>query len=183
MRSRKCNHDNERVLHVGLSEVVDCVCAAFQLWSAQCVRNISALEVAQTYSVNLRTLFGKNPTRPNFCSIADGAIIRGGIGSPGSPFLILWFQQTKRHFWALSSLWRKQKTIGISLVLRRVGRFTKALNLRQFYIALQSTWALAPWKCDFSQQNQVCEGAAQKVSDLWISKLRLMMYPMHIWWF
>ncbi len=55
---------------------------------------MSALEVAQSYSVSSRALFGKDPTRPNFCSIADGAIICGGIGSPGSPYLILWMKYT-----------------------------------------------------------------------------------------
>ncbi len=57
---------------------------------AQCERNIRALEVAQSYSVSLRALLGKDPSRPNFCSIAGGAIVHGGIGSPGSPYLILW---------------------------------------------------------------------------------------------
>ena len=78
------------VLLATRSEVADCVCVALQVWSAQCGRNISALEVTQRYSVSLPALFGKDPTRPNFCSIADGAIIRGGIGSLGSPYLILW---------------------------------------------------------------------------------------------
>ncbi len=44
----------------------------------------SPLEVAQSYLVSLRVLFGKDPTQPIFCSIADGAIICGCIGSPGS---------------------------------------------------------------------------------------------------
>ncbi len=72
------------------SEVADCLCAALQVWSG---RNISALEVAQNYSVSLRTLFGKDRTLPNYYSIADCAIIHGGIGSPGSPCLILWCTQ------------------------------------------------------------------------------------------
>ncbi len=66
------------------------MCTALQVRSLQCGRNISILEVAQSYSVSLRALFGKDPTRPNFCSTADGAIIHGGVGSPGSPYLILW---------------------------------------------------------------------------------------------
>ncbi len=72
------------------SEVADCVCMALQVWSTQRGCNISALEVAQRYSVSLRALFGKDRTRPNFCSISDGVIIHGGIGIPGSPCLILW---------------------------------------------------------------------------------------------
>ncbi len=75
-----------QVLLATHSKVANCVCAALQIWSAQCGRNISALEVVQSYSVSFRTLFGKDPTRPNFCSIADGAIIRGGIQS----IQILW---------------------------------------------------------------------------------------------
>ncbi len=82
--------ESSRVLLATHSKVDDCVYAALQVWSAHCGRNISALEVAQSYSVSLRALFSKDPSRPNFCSIADGAIIRGGIGSPGSPYLILW---------------------------------------------------------------------------------------------
>ncbi len=81
---------SSRVLRATRSELADCVCAALQAWSAQRGRNISTLKVAQSYSVSLRALFGKDPTQPNFCSIADGAIIRGGIGSSGSPYLILW---------------------------------------------------------------------------------------------
>ncbi len=81
---------SSRVLLVKRSEVADHVCAALQVWSAQCGRDISALEVAQSYSFSLRSLISKNPTQPNFFSIADGAIMRGGIGSPGSPYLILW---------------------------------------------------------------------------------------------
>ncbi len=81
---------SSRVLLAMRSEVDDCVCAALQIWSARCGGNISGLEVAQNYSVSLHALLGKDQTRPNFCSIADGAIIRGGISSPGSPYLVLW---------------------------------------------------------------------------------------------
>ncbi len=76
----------------------DCMCVALQVWSVQCGCNISVLEVAQSYSVSLRALFGKDPSRPNFCSIADGAMIHGGIGSPGSPYLILWTHLKMNHF-------------------------------------------------------------------------------------
>ncbi len=80
--------ESTRVLLTMRSEVADCVCASLQVWSAQCGRNISVLEVAQTYLVSLRPLFGKDLSRPTFCSIADGAIIRGGIGSLGSPYIL-----------------------------------------------------------------------------------------------
>ncbi len=43
-----------RVLLAMRSEVADCVCATLQAWSAQCERNISGLEVAQSYSVSVR---------------------------------------------------------------------------------------------------------------------------------
>ncbi len=93
---------SSRVLLATRWEVTDCVCAALQVWSTQCGRNISALEVVQNYSVSLRALFSKDLTRPNFCSIADGAIICGGIGSPGSPYLILWIYHTKQKCCILS---------------------------------------------------------------------------------
>ena len=54
-----------RVLLATRSEVADCVCVALPVWSMQCGRNISSLEVAQSYLVSLRALFGKDPTRPN----------------------------------------------------------------------------------------------------------------------
>ncbi len=41
-------------------EVADCVCATLQVWSTQCECNISTLEVAQSYSVSLHSLFGKD---------------------------------------------------------------------------------------------------------------------------
>ena len=40
--------------------------------------------------VSLHALFGKDPNQPNFCSIADGVIICGAIGSLGSPYVIFW---------------------------------------------------------------------------------------------
>ena len=79
-----------KIVFATRSEVADCVCAALQVCSVQRRCNISTLKAAQSYSVSLSALFGKDPTRPNFCSIADAAIIRGSIGSPGSPYLILW---------------------------------------------------------------------------------------------
>ena len=57
------------------SEVDDCICATLQVWSAQCGHNISALEDAQSYSVSICTLFGKDPNQPNFSFIADGVIL------------------------------------------------------------------------------------------------------------
>ncbi len=71
------------------SEEADYVCATLQVWSVQCERNISTILVVQNYSVNTHAV--RQGHRPNFCSIADGVIICGGIGSPGSPCLILWF--------------------------------------------------------------------------------------------
>ena len=76
---------SSRVLHS--LRVADCMCATLQVWSTQCERNISALEVGQSNSVSLHTLLGKDLTQPNFYSIADAGIIRGRIGSPGSPYL------------------------------------------------------------------------------------------------
>ncbi len=87
---------SSRVLLATCSKVADCVCAALQVWSGQHGRNISALKVAQSYSVSLR----KDPTRPNFCSIADGAIIHGGIGSLCSPYVIL-------CLWVRCSEWQR----------------------------------------------------------------------------
>ena len=89
-----------RVLLAMCWEVADCMCAASHVWSTKCGRNISALKVAQSYSDSLRALFGKDLTQPNFCSITDSAIICGGIGSPGSPCLILW-----AHCIAISWKW------------------------------------------------------------------------------
>ncbi len=54
------------VLLATRSEVRDCVCAALQVWNAQCGRNISALEVAQSYSVSLRVLLGWGPKSTQF---------------------------------------------------------------------------------------------------------------------
>ncbi len=85
---------SSRVLLAMRSEVADCVCGALQVWGVQCGCNISALEVTKSYLVSLRALFGKDLTQPNFCSIADGAIIRDGIGSTGSPYQILWSTHT-----------------------------------------------------------------------------------------
>ncbi len=94
------------VLLVTHLKVADCVYATLQVWSAQWGHNMSALEVAQSYSISLCTLFGKDSNRPNFRSIADSIIIRCGVGNPSSPFLnsVVLIQRLCRSMWTQRSV-------------------------------------------------------------------------------
>ncbi len=90
-----------------------CVCDIASLKRAMWTQHISALDVAQSYSVSLRALFGKEPSRPNFCSIADSAIIHGSIGSPGSPYLIPWSCYIFANIYHHS---QKKRSLPVSLI-------------------------------------------------------------------
>ena len=122
LTSHRQKIESARALLAIRSEVADWVCTALQVWSAQCGHNISALEVAQSYSITLRPLFGNDPNQPNFCSIADGVIIRRGIRSSGCPYLILWAEyivfcaEGRQNFYRFWILYRFVPTVLLDMI-------------------------------------------------------------------
>ncbi len=87
---------------------------------------------AQSYSVSLRALFGKATSRPNFYSIAGGAIIHGGIGSPGSPYLILCVHVISCHHDSCvcvkKSMWSPTPQVRYNTIFRRWWRYSSDEN-------------------------------------------------------
>ncbi len=104
-----------RVLLAMRSEVADCLCAEFASLKRTMWTQHKLPWSCAKLSVSLGTLFCKVPTQPNFCSIAYSASICGGIGSPGSPYLILWYG-TKTTIWAKSRSQNPMYTVSFSSI-------------------------------------------------------------------